>query len=341
MTVRTRRLNTQLMAVCASGLTAALLGACGDDPIAVRLDTPERTLDSAQLLVESGRADRLVDLVHAESPEMRSLLNQFGRTLGEMQRLAAAIEQRFPEEIEELRAEAAAAAAEGRAVGLLDRLAGGSGPARRGGFGADLIRDDSLRLDTGASRRSRPPSPFGGGRASESQREAFNTIAQQVFADPFKWLADGRERLDTVYVSDEMVALTWDGKALLPPFGIALIDDEGSWRLLLPTRYPGVSRVMPRTPDEYAVWGAMAKTLENVVIDLRRDVEGGRVRNLTDLADSAVEKIAIPAVLIMYAMSEVMEERKRPATPKAEESPGLGTGGKGRRGPGSRTESRG
>ncbi len=275
------------------------------------LDSPEATVRTAEALVQAGRADRLVDLIHADDEQMRSLLNQFGRFLGELQKLAQAVEVAFPEEVAQLRAEAEAAAKEGRAASLIDRLTGapaGAGGSR--GFGADLIRNPDLRLDTGAEARRSAVNPFGGGERGRSRREAFSRIAQQFFVDPYAWLADGRGRLETVYVSDTMVALTWDGKTILPPFGLVLIEGpDGFWRLLLPTQYPGVRRAMPQNEDEYAVYGSIVRTLENVIVDLRRDVEGGQVRNLTDLSDSAVEKVAIPAALVFFALSEVIDER--------------------------------
>jgi hypothetical protein len=289
----------------------AALAGCDRADGPLTLDSPEATLDTAEALVRDGRADRLVDLIHADDDEMRSLLNQFGRFLGELQKLAAAVEVAFPEEVAQLRAEAEAAAAEGRAASLIDRLTGApAGPGGNRGFGSNLIQNPELRLDTGSAARRGTPSPFAGGERGRSQREAFSRIAQQFFVDPYGWLGEGRDRLETVYVSDTMVALTWDGKTILPPFGLVLIEgDDGFWRLLLPTQYPGVRRAMPQNEDEYAVYGSIVRTLENVIVDLRRDVEAGKVRNLTDLSDSAVEKVAIPAALVMFALSEVMEER--------------------------------
>lgn len=294
-----------------------LVGIAGCDraEAPLTLDSPQATLETAEALVRAGRADRLVDLIHADDEQLRSLLNQFGRFLGELQSLAEAVEVAFPEEVAQLRAEAEALAKEGRAASLIDRLTGSpagapGGPGGSRGFGADLIRNPDLRLDTGAETRRSAVNPFGGGERGRSRREAFGRIAQQFFVDPYAWLEDGRGRLETVYVSDTMVALTWDGKTILPPFGLVLIEGpDGFWRLLLPTQYPGVRRAMPQNEDEYAVYGSIVRTLENVIIDLRRDVEGGRVRNLTDLSDSAVEKIAIPAALVFFALSEVIDER--------------------------------
>ena len=295
------------LALIALSLLAAV--GCERRPTQFDLSSPEATLEAASGMVAEGRADRLAELIQADTPEMRSLLNQFGRFLGELQKLGVAIEDKMPEQVAALRAEAEAAVAEGRAATLIDRLTGA--PVRTGGgFGVNAIRDDDLRLDTGGAA-STGASLFDAGQPRGSQRRRFNELAQQVLVDPYAWLEGGRSRLDTAYVSDDLVALTWDGKTILPPFGVVLADDGGAWRLVLPTRYPGVNRIMPRTADEYAVWGSMVRTLEHVVIDLRRDVESGRVTTLSGLADAAVEKVAIPAALVAFAFSELMQDRTR------------------------------
>lgn len=306
-------------ALAALGLAVAVLcPGCERRSTAYDLDTPEGTLDAAAGMVAEGRADRLPELIQAEDPELRSLLNQFGRFLGELQTLGDAVERAMPEQVAAMREKAEIEAKEGRAASLIDRLTGA--PAARGGFGVSAMRSDDLGLDTGGGRSGVGSSLFGAGQPSASQRERFNQIAQEVLIDPYAWLEDGRKRLDSTYVTDEMVALTWDGKTLLPPFGVVLVDDGGAWRMVLPTRYAGVSRVMPKTPDEFAVWGSMVRTLEHVVIDLRRDVERGRVTTLTGLADAAVEKVAIPATLVAFAFSRLMDERGAADASKTDEA---------------------
>jgi len=304
--------RTQMIFLCLAMPLLAAVGGCDRGPTVYDLSTPEGTVDAAAGMVAEGRADRLPELIEADSPEMRSLLNQFGRTLGELQKLGEAVEAAMPEQVAAVRSEAEAAAAEGRAATLIDRLTGA--PVRTGGgFGVSAIRSDDLGLETGGETgggvKGGGASLFDAGRPRGDQRRRFNELAQQVLIDPYAWLEGGQDRLGTAYVADDLVALTWDGKTLLPPFGVVMrMGEDGAWRLVLPTRYPGVSRVMPKTPDEYAVWGSMVRTLENVVIDLRRDVESGRVTTPSGLADAAVEKVAIPAALIAFAFTNLMEE---------------------------------
>jgi len=69
----------------------------------LELDSPEAVLDEAMAVVEAGRADRLADLIHAETPEMRAALDALGRLLGDLQDLGETLQSRFPEKVEALR----------------------------------------------------------------------------------------------------------------------------------------------------------------------------------------------------------------------------------------------
>ena len=240
--------------------------------------------------------------------------------LGSLLRLGEAVEQRFPEELAEFRAEAERAAAEGTANPLLARLLSSRrGGSRNAGVGVSQINREGLTLDTGGTGASpsRPSNPLAP-RQSESQRAIVNGIIKQLLADPYRWLEEGRDNLDTVYIADDRVALTWNDRPILPPFGLSMIEEDGRWFLVPPTAYPGVSMIMPRNEDEWFVWGSMARTLEQVVIDLEKEVRSGRVRNMTDLADTAAEKVAIPAMLVFFAYGNMVEQRTAEAEKEAE-----------------------
>lgn len=299
-------------------LACCTLPGCSRETGSYPAATPDESLDSAQQMIVNGEADRLVDLIHADSEEMRSFLNQIGGLLGSLQGLGEAVEARFPEELTEFRETTRAEAESGNGSPLLSRLvAAGRENRRNQSFGVSQIDREGLTIDTGASRRSGPAGSFLQPQ-TESQRRIANQIVKQLLADPYGWLAEGRAKLDTVYIADDTVSLTWDGRPVLPPFGLILVERDGVWRLVPPTSFPGVNRVMPRTPDEWFVWGSMVKTLEHVVIDLEKDVRAGRVRNMTDLADTAVEKAAIPAMLIFFAYGNLMEERAEAGKAKQE-----------------------
>jgi hypothetical protein len=301
---------------CLVLLLAAMASGCSRSPGSYDASTADAALDSARQMIESGDAARLVELIYAEGAAERSFLNQFGRVLGALDDLGAAVEKRFPEELRQFREDADRAAAEGRTSPILSRLvAAGRGERRSSSFGTARINREGLTLDTGA------PAPARRGGAAEmltrprsdSEREVINGVIKTLLVDPFRWLDEGRARLTTVSISDDTVGLLWDGKAILPPFGLSMIRRDGRWFLVPPTSFPIVSRAMPRTEDEWFVWGSMLKTLENVVVDLTAEVESGGVRNLTDLADTAVEKAAIPAMLIVFAYTNLVEQRNKAA----------------------------
>ncbi len=295
------------------------LPACERQATLYPASTPDEALDSAQQMIATGEADRLTDLVYADSEQMRSFLNQVGSMLAALQDLGTTVEQKFPEELAGFRADAEKAAAEGRTNPLFARLVSARrGTSRNPGFGISQIDREGLTLDTGtaAPSRSNPLAP----RQSESQRKIVNGIIKQLLADPYRWLEDGRDNLDTVYIADDTVALTWNDRPILPPFGLSMIEEDGRWYLVPPTSYPGVSMIMPRNGDEWFVWGSMVKTLERVVIDLESDLRAGKIRNMTDLADSAAEKVAIPAMLVFFAYGNMVEERTREAEKRSAET---------------------
>ena len=76
--------------------------------------TPEETIASANKMVEAGDAEKLPNLVYAENPDMRKLLNTLGRMTGHLEELAKEINTRYPQETAELakKAEEAAKAVE-------------------------------------------------------------------------------------------------------------------------------------------------------------------------------------------------------------------------------------
>lgn len=305
------------VAAAAAGMLA--LTSCGDTGPAYSASSPDETIDSARQMIAEGNARRLTDLIYAEDDQTRSFFNQVGSMLGSLQELGEAVEARFPDELAGFRAQAEQAAAEGKTNPLLTRLVS-AGRASSGNrtFGVSQIDRTGLTLETG-SKPSKPGGAFSRG-PSDSQREIVNGIIKQLLVDPYRWLEQGRDKIDHVYVSDDIVSLTWEDRPILPPFGLTLIERDGYWFLVPPTSYPGVSMVLPRNDDEWFVWGSMVKTLERVVIDLTKEVRSGSIRNMTDLADSATEKVAFPAMVIFFAYGNLMENRKAEAQREQQQS---------------------
>ncbi len=256
------------------GLIVGLLAGCSKAPREYSRSSPENVLESAVLMVENKEATRLSELVYAENVQMRSLLNQVGLALGAMEELSRAVAEKFPEELAAMRAQIEADGGQS----IVEQLTGR------------------------------------GGRAAADAGERFRELAKRIFADPYGWLSQHRDKLDVIYVADDSYGVMYDGEVLLQPWGLLIQQKEDGWYLMLPTNLPGARQILPDTEDEYMLWGSLFKTLENGVRDMTGDVRGGRTTSMNQLGQSAVEKFAIPAVMVMYAWGkhrEAMQEAAR------------------------------
>lgn len=289
------------MWVCAVVAVAAVAG-CRREPNYSQA-TPDDVIQSAKLMVKNGRADRLTDLIYAENPDMRGLYQRLGRLLRSVQTLGLTLNEKFPKEVAELRAKAEQAAKDGRAGNLFGRL---TGEARR------------------SARRAASGEQGNPGEAADS---AF----KQILTDPYGWLNEQSSQLATTPINDDMAAVTWAGKPVLPPLGLVLKKDGGKWFLVLPTNVPGVSGFMPKTKDEYAIWASLIKTFENAVVELDQEVRRGDIRSLDEVSRKAGEKAFVPAAIAFIAYNRAIEVRKEearkakartPATPAEAGPPG-------------------
>jgi hypothetical protein len=254
--------------------------------------TPEDVLNSARAMVVNGDAHRLPDLIYADDKRMRRLLNEFGRLLGSLQELGVVVARAFPEEIEQIRAEAEAAALRGEASGAIQKLmsqqplmAGRGRNQRRGGGGA-------------------------GGFNPEAQQQAFNNAMRELFSDPYGWLERSEGKLSVQTVTDDTAALLWDGK---PVFGVGLMlrQDGDKWYVSLPTGAPGINRIVPKSDEAWEIMGSLVAVFDNAIKDLTRDVRTGRTAKLDELARKAGEKAFIPAVITFLAYGKAMEAERK------------------------------
>lgn len=256
-------------------LVVGLLAGCSKPPREYSRSSPENVLESAVLMVENQEARRLTELVYAENVSMRSLLNQIGLALGAMEELSRAVAEKFPEELAAMRAQIEADGGQS----IVEQLTGR------------------------------------GGRGGPQSGDRFRELAKRIFADPYGWLSQRRDKLDVIYVADDTYGVMYDGQPLLQPWGLLIQQKEDGWYLMLPTNLPGARQVLPDTDDEFMLWGSLFKTLENGVRDMTSDVRGGRTSSMNQLGQSAVEKFAIPAVMVMYAWGKhqeaVREEARR------------------------------
>jgi len=241
--------------------------------------SPDAILSAARGMVITGEAERLGELLYADSDGMRELYARLGSVLGHLQDLALAINDRFPDEVAKIKAEAETAAKSGRAFSLLQEL----NPARR----------------------TRPRAPAG------EDGERFSRIIQAIAADPYAWLTDAEGRLTYTPIDDERMAVLWDKKPVLPPLGLVLQETQGQWSVVLPlANLPMISRYLPQTPDEYSIWASLIQMVDNVVIDLEADVRTGKLQSLDALARRAGEKAVVPMGMGMIAYGKAMEERR-------------------------------
>ena len=68
--------------------------------------TPDEVIASAFAMIEDARPHQLTDLIHADSDDMRAVLNRLGRLFKTLEDLAVAANNAFPKEVAELKAQA-------------------------------------------------------------------------------------------------------------------------------------------------------------------------------------------------------------------------------------------
>src|SRR6185295_11826758 len=130
--------------------------------------------------------DKLGQFIYADNKDMRKLLNRFGVFLGNIQKLGAAVETKFPKEVAELKAKAAQAAQDGKSTSLIGQM---TAQMRQ--------RGQRKQLDPGQA---------------QAAKDAFNDAIKRVFADPYGWVDQSETRLTTEFLTDDSVALQWDGQ---------------------------------------------------------------------------------------------------------------------------------
>ncbi|TVQ63725.1 MAG: hypothetical protein EA378_01240 [Phycisphaerales bacterium] len=257
-----------------------LLGGCGDRHY--DQSTPERTLESASAMVANGEPQRLTSLIWAEDEATRQVYDRLGRVLKRGGDLAVLIQERFPEDVKRVQSD-------------LDRA---------GASGQPTVLERTL---TGGNRRARTP------QAQREQRQQLEAAIRAIFADPYGFLERGRDRLGTTFVNDTSSAITWDGRLVLPPFGLLIQQqDDGKWYLTLPTQgIPQIKRFLPSASEDMAmIWMATIQLLDNVLVDMDARIRSGRYRSLDEAARGAGEMIFLPGVMLFAAFQQASESER-------------------------------
>lgn len=284
-------LSSRSLLLVLAALMLGVFGGC-DNSAGYSQDTPEDVIRTARLMVERGDVRRLPNLVYADTPEMRKILNRMGVFFENLRVLGIELNKAFPEDIAAIRAEAEKSAAGGKATSLLSALSGNGGMAA-------LMR------------------PRGPGNTPSAGEEMFNRFAKEFFSDPFAFLEKGSERIGTAFVADDKRALLFDEQPILPPIGLVLQRQEDKWFLVLPTNLPGVSNFMPRTKEEFSIWGSLITTFDKAIIDLTKDVRDRSLPSLDQVARKAGEKAFIPAAMVVFAYTRAIDARNKPSTTPA------------------------
>jgi hypothetical protein len=271
----------------------AVLGGCRDKGYSQA--TPDDVLRTARAMVENGDAERLTDLVYTESREFRGFLNGMGESLGLLARLGQVVQERFPNEVAALRAEAEQAAKDGRASSFVAR---------------------AMTL-AGQSRRARR------GQETEDPRATFNKMAMELMSDPYAWLTRNADRLTTTTegMPDDSAAVLWDGKPVFPPIGLAMTRKDGRWSIMLPGP---VTAVLPKSADEWEIAGALVGCVDNAIKDSIEQIEQGRAQKLEDVARILGENALIPIGIAIVAYDRAVDARREAARAAAGRAPGGG-----------------
>lgn len=286
MRVRTGRLAAAVLVA-----VIALLPGCSR----YDQDTPDSALASARKMVAEKHAERLPDLIYADSKDMRKLLTQLGQTLGALQDLALAVQKAYPEEIAKLAADAEAAAKNGEAASFIQKM---------------MSQASSGMQRSGLRRRGGGAAPQIPAGDPDEMRHTFDNALKEVFADPYGWLAKSEGRITTQSIGDDLAAIMWDGK---PVFGVGMMmqRDKGKWYIVLPTNFPGVSQIMPKSPEGWEIIGGLFQVFDNAFTDLATDVKKGKCKRLDELASRAGEKMFLPAAMVVFAYSQLIDADRK------------------------------
>jgi hypothetical protein len=95
------------------------------------------------------------------------------------------------------------------------------------------------------------------------------------------------------------------------------IEKDGRWYFMLPTNLPGVGNFVPKTKEQFEIFGGLIKVFDQVMVDLRVDIESGKLTSLDEVSRAAGEKTFLPAALTIFAYGRLNESQKKEAKKEA------------------------
>ncbi len=258
-------------------VAALVLPGCRRQPKQYDQSSPEAVIESLEEMVTDGNHQRLHELFYAEDDDMRMALRRFGRMAGRLAELAQALNVAFPEEVADLREDAEEAAANGQATSII------------------------ARLSQGAMRQRR--------NTNANPEDSFNAAFRYLLTDPYSSFEQATDRLSAMEIGEGYAGLMWDGKPLLPPFGIKMREDvDGKWYIELPLDLPFVAQYRPRNDEQWLIAGYLMKAWENAAVDLKTKVEAGDFRNLDEVAQEAGAMVLPPTMMIGLAYASQFKD---------------------------------
>ena len=129
-----------------------------------------------------------------------------------------------------------------------------------------------------------------------------------LLADPFGWLEGAKDRITFFELSPDRQAVLWDGKPVLPPAGLAIERHDGDWYIVLPLSHPALGRVMPKSDEQYAVFGSLIQVFDRTFQELTNDVRSGKARDLDHVAKMTGEKAFAPMAMVGLAYAKLLSE---------------------------------
>jgi hypothetical protein len=270
-----------LAGVLVAGLLAYTLSG-SSHRVSYPQSSPDDVLRAAVAMIKNGETRKLSNLIYADTPEMRTVLNQLGEVLESMQHLSVSSAKRFPAEFQKLQDDALAAAEDPKNKSLVSQFMIGMNE-----FG------------NGKSTGRKPN--------ADDVRNAFSAI----LADPFGWIDRNAARLSTVKTADDTASIMFDGQPAIPVVGLPMKLENGKWYINLPLSVPPMSSVMPRTRQQWSILGSVLKVTDNAMIDLRKDVDAGRVTGLKNLTDRFQDKVLFPIAIAFASYAKELDVRGR------------------------------